>query len=343
MVVRGVIETMSEITYGERDARGNWRPAEPVRLPPVHARPFEVRPFMTWLFGFPGFLWPQNAFWLGLTLATWFWLTPELATMATLEPGWIGLILVRNVGLLVLLFGGLHLYLCVLKVQGDRLKYTTKPFTTGSRQFLFRSQVWDNVFRSVVFAAPVITTFEVSTYWLFANGFLGLFEVSSPVAFWGWFGLLLVLAPVIHACHFYWGHRLLHVPVLYRAVHAVHHRNVEVGPWSGLAMHPVEHSIYFSTVLVQWVLALHPINMLFQLQIAIFYAAMAHTGFEKIMLGRKLPIDNNSYFHYLHHQYFECNYGGGLVPFDWIFKTAHDGSAQAHAAMQRRMRARHPG
>lgn len=329
---------MTELAYGKRDRQGNWRPTEPVRLPPIHARPFKVGACVKWLFGFPGFLWPQNAFWFGITLVTWFFLTPPLAVMATLEPWWVGLILARNAGILLLLFGGLHLYLYVVKGQGDDLKYTTKPLSTGSRQFLFRNQVWDNVFRSLVFATPVITLFEAATYWLFANGFLGLFEIASPIGFWIWFGLLVLLVPAIHAFHFYWGHRLLHVPVLYRAVHGVHHRNVEVGPWSGLAMHPAEHVIYFSTIVVQWLLALHPINALFQLQVAIFYAAMAHTGFEKIMFGKRMPIDNNSYFHYLHHQYFECNYGGGLVPFDWLFGTAHDGTPEAHAVMTNRLR-----
>lgn len=326
--------------YGARDARGDWRPPNPVALPPIHARPFNAGAFLKWLFGFPGFLWPLNAFWLGVSLVTWFYLTPSLGTMATLELGWVGLIFARNVGLLVLLFGGLHVYLYVLKRQGDNNKYTTRPLATGSRQFLFGSQVWDNVVRSLAFAAPVITAFEVATYWLFANGYLGLFEMTSPLAFWAWFAVLILLVPAIHAAHFYWGHRLLHVPLLYRTVHGVHHRNVEVGPWSGLAMHPVEHVIYFSTVVVQWLVALHPINALFQLQVAIFYAAMAHTGFEKIFVGKRLALDNNSYFHYLHHKYFECNYGGGLVPFDWLFGTAHDGSDDAHAAMQERLRAR---
>ena len=54
---------------------------------------------------------------------------------------------------------------------------------------------------------------------------------------------------------------------LYNRFHALHHRNVEVGPWSGLAMHPVEHLIYLSTLMVQWFIAAHPVNALFQLQL----------------------------------------------------------------------------
>lgn len=331
---------MTDATTTERDPRGDWRPEGRIGLPPIHARPFKTVPFLKWLLGFPGFLWPLNAFWLGLTLATWVWLTPAMAEMVTFEMWWVALVFARNTALTLVLFGGAHLYLYVFQGQGDRLKFSNRPLATGTRRFLFRNQVRDNMFRSLVYGISIYTIFEVVTLWAFANGYFGLFEPTSPVLFWSWFVVLLILAPAIHALHFYWGHRLLHARFIYRTVHAVHHRNVEVGPWSGLAMHPIEHAIYFSTVIVQWLLALHPVNALFQLQITIFYALMAHTGFEKIQVGR-LSIDNNSYFHYLHHKYFECNYGGGLVPFDWIFGTAHDGSDEAHVRMRKRMKERH--
>ena len=151
---------------------------------------------------------------------------------------------------------------------------------------------------------------------------------------------LLILAPVVHAVHFYLGHRLLHARFLYKPVHALHHRNVEVGPWSGLAMHPVEHVIYFSTVVVQWLLALHPVNALYQIHLAAFYPALGHCGFEKLKIGSGLSIDGGGYFHYLHHKYFECNYGGSLAPLDKWFGTFHDGTPEAQAAMRERMRAR---
>jgi sterol desaturase/sphingolipid hydroxylase (fatty acid hydroxylase superfamily) len=331
---------MSDAAIDERDKRGDWRPAQPITLPPIHLRPFKSAAAFKWFIGFPGFLWPLNAFWLGLTLITWVWLTPPLQEMIAFEPWWIALVLARNIALTTVLFGGTHLYLYVFRKQGDHLKFSNRPLATGTRRFLFRSQVRDNIFRSLVYGITIYSGFEVITLWAFANGYLGLFELGSPLLFWGWFVALLILAPAIHALHFYWGHRLLHVRFVYRTIHAVHHRNVEVGPWSGLAMHPIEHAIYFSTVVVQWLLALHPVNALFQLQITIFYALMAHTGFEKILIGR-LSIDNNSYFHYLHHKYFECNYGGGLVPFDWLFNTAHDGTEKAHIRMRKRMKERH--
>jgi sterol desaturase/sphingolipid hydroxylase (fatty acid hydroxylase superfamily) len=330
---------MTEGTASGRNARGEWRPEEKIAVPPINHWPPRPGAVMRWLIGFPGYLWPTNAVWLAVTLAIWTWLTPELAAMKSLELWWIVLLLGRNLGFILLLYGGLHLYLYVYERQGEAFRFNLKPLATDSGRFLFRRQVRDNMFHALVFGVPVVTGYEVLTYWGFANGTLGYVDAEAgPLLFWSWLVFLLVLTPVVHSVHFYFAHRLLHVRFLYRKVHVLHHHNVEVGPWSGLAMHPVEHILYFSTVVVQWLVALHPVNALFQIHIAVFNAAMAHTGFEKLKIGPRLAIDGGSYFHYLHHKYFECNYGGSLASLDKFFGTFHDGSDEAQAAMRRRLR-----
>ena len=68
--------------------------------------------------------------------------------------------------------------------------------------------------------------------------------------------------------------------------------------------------------------------------------AHSHVGFDKMIVGKKLQIPNTGdYFHYLHHRYFECNYGGGAVPLDSWFGTFHDSSSESHHAM--RVKRRH--
>ena len=50
-------------------------------------------------------------------------------------------------------------------------------------------------------------------------------------------------------------------------------------------------------------------------------------------------FDSHAYIHYLHHKYFEVNYGGdGLVPLDKWFGTWHDGSKDGDARMEERFR-----
>jgi len=38
-------------------------------------------------------------------------------------------------------------------------------------------------------------------------------------------------------------------------------------------------------------------------------------------------VDNS--FHYLHHRYFNCNYGNPAVPWDKWFGSFHDGTDEA--------------
>ncbi len=325
----------------ERSPSGDWSPKNPIALAPINTWPPKPIAILKWIFGFPGFIWPYNAFWLCVTLATWVYLTPEMASMATIELWWVGLLFARNLAFVTIVFGGLHLFFYYFRLQGDSHRFTTQPFAKNNRRFIFKNQVYDNIIRTLICGVPVITFYEIITYWAFANNYLGFIGLnSSPMWFWTWFVFLIILSPVIHAVHFYLGHRLLHIKFLYKPVHALHHRNVEIGPWSGLAMHPVEHLIYFSTIVVQWLLAAHPVNALYQLHLAAFYPALSHSGFEKLKIGKQLGIDGGNHFHYLHHKYFECNYGGSLAPLDKWFGTFHDGTKEAHASMRERMKTR---
>ena len=60
-----------------------------------------------------------------------------------------------------------------------------------------------------------------------------------PFQFFVW----IFCFPLIRGVHFYFIHRLLHHPFLYKHVHITHHRNVNTGPWSGISMHPIENVI----------------------------------------------------------------------------------------------------
>ena len=163
------------------------------------------------------------------------------------------------------------------RAQGLRYKYTDRWLSTDNRKFLFRSQTRDNMFWSVVSGGGFWSAYEVATLWAYANGLLPWLALRSNPVF---FVLLFLAIPVIRDLHFYAVHRLLHWKPLYRAAHYVHHKNVNVGPWSGLAMHPIEHLLYFSGVLLHWVLPSHPLHALFHLQHAAFSPAAGHSGFE---------------------------------------------------------------
>jgi sterol desaturase/sphingolipid hydroxylase (fatty acid hydroxylase superfamily) len=328
---------MSDTTLGKRDKWGDWRPPYLLQLPPIVAWPPRPLAALKWLFGFPGYLWPWNTLYLAVAMVTWFFLTPDLAGMQSFELGWIAIILGRNIGLTLLFVGTWHIWFYIIKGQGTDFKFTNRPLATRNKTFLFGNQVHDNIFWTFASGVPIWTAYEVLTLWLYANDYIPYISwETNPV----WFVALLLLIPAIREMHFYWIHRLIHWPPLYRTVHQLHHRNVNIGPWAGISMHPVEHLFYFSGALLHWVIPSHPIHVLFHLQHAGLSPAQGHVGFDRVVIGgRGVRIGN--YFHYLHHKYFECNYSGdGLPIFDKLFGTFHDGSDEAQERMSRRVMTR---
>ncbi len=173
--------------------------------------------------------------------------------------------------------------------------------------------------------------------WTFANGVIPYVDFATyPV----YCTLVMLAIPFFRELHFYLIHRLIHWPPLYRTVHHLHHKNANPGPWSGLAMHPVEHVLYFSGVLIHWIVPSHPLHAVFHLQHLAFAPSQGHAGFERVVISGKAAVKTRDYYHYLHHKYFECNYGSDLVPLDEWFGTFHDGSDEARDAMNRRFMAR---
>ncbi len=323
---------MSEAVDGIRDSRGEWQPAERPETAPIWAWPPRPLEAAKWLFGYPGYLLPWNAVYCLIAIATWLYTQPELSRMAEFRADWIAQIYLRNLGLLVLHTGFWHLLLIRFKSQGSKYKFNPRWPSEKSPTFLSGDQPRDNAFWSIASGCTVWTAYEVPMMWAYANGAIPYLNwESQPVVF----VLLLCVILLWQEAHFDLTHRLLHWRPLYRTVHYLHHKNVSIGPWSGISMHPVEHVIYFSCVLIFLIVPSHPIHTMFLLQVATLGAGVGHTGFDKIVVTGKLTLPGE-FFHYLHHRHFECNYGTLLVPFDRWFGTFHDGSAETHARMKAR-------
>ena len=69
-------------------------------------------------------------------------------------------------------------------------------------------------------------------------------------------------------------------------------------------------------------------------------AVVGHIGFDRIVAGEDASMETHAYNHHLHHRYFEVNYSEGLVPFDRLFGTFHDGSKDGEARMNARYQRR---
>lgn len=327
---------LDDSNYGTRDKRGNWKPFGTIPINPPHIIPFEPLKLLKYIFGYPGLLVPWQGSFALITILCWFFLTPSLEQMKTFEIGWIAFIFFRNAILIFIYTGFFHLRFYALKSQGNSYKYNPRPLETNSSKFLFKDQTKDNLIYTFLSAIPIWTVYEVVTFWAFANQII-------PVVSWELYPIyccvLFFLIPFIRDAHFYLTHRLLHWGPLYRIAHKTHHLNTNTGPWSGMSMHPIEHILYFSGILIHWVIPSHPLIAMFH----IFHAGIAptagHTGYEKMIFKNGKYIQTGDYNHYLHHKYFECNYSGGNVSFlDKLFGTFHNGSEEATQEVMKRLK-----
>ncbi len=323
---------MDDLAVGTRNKRGDWAPNARLQVAPFWSWPPPAGKILRWI---PQYLWPWNAFHLSTALAYWFLVVPEVETMKTLGWRWALWLYAVNAACIFAMYGAIELFYYAKRVQGTRFKYNAKfPSEQPSDVFWFRSQNLDNMLRTFLISIPLWTAIEVFMLWCFANG-------SAQWIRWEdhpfYLAALVLIAPAIHETHFFIIHRLIHTPFLYKWVHSVHHNSVNPSPWSSLSMHPVEATLYHAVALWHLVIPSNPVVALFQLHLAGFGAINGHIGFDRLELTDEKWLGSHAYAHYLHHKYFEVNYGGdGLIPLDRWFGTWHDGSKEGDAAMQAR-------
>ena len=269
-----------------------------------------------------------------ISFFTYFFLFPPIEVMSKIEFEWISMVAIRNYILIFLVAGGLHWWFFIRKGQGDKFQYDKDKRNFNSKIFTFNNNVYDNMFWTLVFGVPIWIFFETLLLWSFASGKIEIYYFDQG---WIWFCLLFPLLQIWQSFHFYCYHRLLHIPILYKIAHSVHHRNVNPGPWSGYSMHPIEQIIYISSLLIHFVIPSHPIHILYHLYWLVLGTVSTHSGYEKIWIKDKDILSVGSFFHHLHHRYFNCNYGNPEIPFDKWFGSYHDGSQEATNRLKKRL------
>ena len=321
---------MADGAWGTRDARGEWQPDELPKPSPLFSLPWKPLKVLKYLFGPVGFLWPYNLAVALLAVLSWAYFTPSLERTATFGIGWVAEIYLRNVVLVILVAGAFHLRLYMQKAQGLKYKYTDKWMATNDTRFLFKDQTWDNIFWSLASGCLIWTGWEAVTLWGYSNKIIPFVDWRAhPV----YFVLLMIGVVFLRQFHFFFIHWASHWKPLFRISHYLHHKNINIGPWSGLSMHPIEHLLYFSGVLFHWIIPSHPIHAIYHLMHAGVTPALGHTGFHRFATVGDKSMSGDNYFHYLHHRYFTANYGVPDVPLDYWFGTWHDGSPEDHAKM----------
>jgi sterol desaturase/sphingolipid hydroxylase (fatty acid hydroxylase superfamily) len=143
---------------------------------------------------------------------------------------------------------------------------------------------------------------------------------------WVYAALAFPLMLLIHDVYFYWMHRVLHHPKLFRLFHLVHHKSTNPSPWAAYAFHPLEavaESLIF--VIFLFTIPVHGIHLTLFFVFSLMYNVYGHLGFELYpkgfnhhWLGKWI---NTSVAHNMHHQYFKGNYGLYFTIWDRVMGT----------------------
>ncbi len=299
----------------------NYHPKIPIENNPLFSFPFIIKRILKWYVD----MWApfsETVFCLIFAIIYLF-LFPPIELFKNLDFKGVSIIYLYNITIMLVVAGGLHLFFYTFKKQENILKYDSRK-VSNNKIFTFNKQIFDNIFWSLVSGVTIWTFYETLLFWGYANEFITKINFSiNPFLFLAMFFLIIFFESI----HFYFIHRLLHFKFFYKFFHHIHHRNVNPGPWSGISMHPFEHLLYFSTVLIHFVIPSHPIHILFHFMITTIGAVIGHCGFDGFLINKKNKVALGHFHHQLHHRHFECNYGTIETPIDVIFKSFHDGTS----------------
>ena len=175
------------------------------------------------------------------------------------------------------------------------------------KQQLAKEIKWSMVTAAIFSAAGALTTV------LWQQGYTRIY--TDPLQYgWLYLPLSLAISMLIHETYYYWLHRWMHQPKVFKLLHKVHHDSSTTSPFTAFSFHPLEgllQAIILPLTII--FLPMHLYVLIVQLTIMTFSSVINHLeievypkNFNKNFVGRWLI---GATHHSLHHKQFKYNYG----------------------------------
>ena len=160
-----------------------------------------------------------------------------------------------------------------------------------------------------------------------------LFPLGPLSPGWTYFLASVALIVLIHDTYFYWTHRLMHHPRLFRLMHRTHHLSINPSPWAAYSFSPWEAFVQAGIApLVLFTLPTHPLAFSIFMLWQISFNVLGHCGYElfptwfvRSWLG---CILNTATHHAQHHETNRANFSLYFNLWDRLLGTNHDHYAQ---------------
>jgi Delta7-sterol 5-desaturase len=178
--------------------------------------------------------------------------------------------------------------------------------------------------KNSAFTLFVSVCFSSVVFYLNSLGYTKIYtnidEHSRFFAFGGFFVIMLV-----DDTWFYWMHRLLHHPKLFRFIHFEHHKSIDVNPFTSMSFHVLETVLLTFWILpFSFVFPLYAPSLIFVQIWGFLDNLKAHVGYEFYPSWWNKSVFRfftTSTHHNMHHSKFNGNYGVHFRIWDKLLGT----------------------
>lgn len=199
--------------------------------------------------------------------------------------------------------------------------------------------------REIIFSLITMIIFSAVPFFFLGNqsikattNFYSDIDEHSRWYFWLAFPLMLLM----HDAYFYFTHRLMHHPRLFKWFHLLHHKSTNPSPWAAFAFSPLEALVEIGIlVLFLYTIPVMRYHLFFFFLFMMLYNVYGHLGwelypknFQRSVIGRWI---NTSINHNQHHQYFKGNYGLYFLWWDRWFGTLREDYETSFDEVQNRV------
>ncbi len=201
---------------------------------------------------------------------------------------------------------------------------------------IIRQEIKNSIITILIFAI-----IDVALYVAQLNGYTQIYDNVNDYG-WGYFVFSILLMILLHDAWFFFTHRLMHHPKLFKYIHKIHHQSTDPSPFAAFSFHPLEAIVEAGAYIIfSFLFPVHLFALFgwqfFQMTLNV----IGHLGYEIYPKGFNthwlFRWKTPSTHHNMHHSKFNGNYGLYFTWWDKIFKTEFNDYNETYEKVQNRI------
>lgn len=179
-----------------------------------------------------------------------------------------------------------------------------------------RKEIGWSLVSSIVFALM-----SALVYQAYLLGYTKVYLNVSEQPLW-YFMVSPFLFLISYETYYYWMHRVMHIPIVFKRVHKVHHASIQPTVFTSFSFHPWEAILQF--LFFPLFLCLVPFHVAMLLIVLVFLTLSAVINHSGVEIFNKIAVTKHligATHHDLHHKEFTNNFGLYFTWWDKWMKT----------------------